>query len=106
MLFDLRSTSTKAKGRGTKMVVVQREPPNTRSQRSTGNPAKNIGVYELERRRKRLRINYSTLIHKYSQTSVIEHNPLEKAVRKVICSKSETIFLIGLNVNNFDPIQV
>ena len=42
----------------------------------------------------------------YSQTSIFEHNPFEKAVRKVICSKCETIFLIKINANNFNPFQV
>ena len=35
------------------------------------------------------------------KTSVIKPNLFEKAVRKVICLKSETIFPIRMNVNNF-----
>ena len=42
----------------------------------------------------------------YSQTSVFEHNPFQKAVRKAICSKSETIFPIKIKVNNFNPFQL
>ena len=42
----------------------------------------------------------------YSQTSVFEHNPFQKAVRKAICSKTETIFYIRINVNSFNPFQV
>ena len=34
----------------------------------------------------------------YSQTSVFERNPFQKAVRKAICSKTETIFSIRINV--------
>ena len=45
-------------------------------------------------------------VMKYSQTSVFEHNPFQKAVRKAICSKTETIFSIRINVNNFNPFQV
>ena len=41
-----------------------------------------------------------------SQTSVFEHNPFQKVVRKVICSKSETIFPIKINANNFNPFQL
>ena len=32
--------------------------------------------------------------------------PKDKAVQNVICSKSETFFLIRINVNNFNPFQV
>ena len=42
----------------------------------------------------------------YSQTSVFEHNPFQKAVRKAICSKSEAIFPIKINANNFNPFQL
>ena len=42
----------------------------------------------------------------YSQTSVFEHNPFQKVVRKAICSKSETIFPIKINANNFNPFQL
>ena len=34
------------------------------------------------------------IVSMYSQTSVFEHNPFQKAARKVICSKSE---------NNYSP---
>ena len=45
-------------------------------------------------------------VYNYSQTSVLEHNPFQKAVRKVICSKSETSFPIKINANNFNPFQL
>ena len=32
--------------------------------------------------------------------------PEDTAVQNVICSKSETFFLIRINVNNFNPFQV
>ena len=47
---------------------------------------------------------HSIFIH--SQTSVFEHNPFQKAIRKAICSKTETIFSIRINVINFNPFQV
>ena len=47
----------------------------------------------------------SPYLNIYSPTSVLDHNPFQKAVREVICSNSESIFPITNNGKNFNPFQ-
>ena len=75
---------------------VSFEPPKTASSVSGA-------THLITRPREQLKFKSD---FKYSQTSVFEHNPFQKAVRKVICSKSETIFPIKINANNFNPFQL